>query len=66
MDVKHRIKGVWMKWREVLGVLYDKKIPMGLKGQYYRSIMRHIINILYILIHLLIIDLIHKICFCIY
>jgi hypothetical protein len=29
-----------MKWREVLVVLYDKRIPMRLKGKFYRSVVR--------------------------
>jgi hypothetical protein len=27
MDVKHRIRCGWMKWKEVLGILCDKRIP---------------------------------------
>jgi hypothetical protein len=38
MDVKHRIKCGWMKWRKALGVLCDKRIPMRLKGKFYWSI----------------------------
>jgi hypothetical protein len=29
-----------MKWREALDVLYDKKIPMKLKGKFYRIVVR--------------------------
>ena len=36
IDVKHRIKCGRLKWREASGVLCDKKIPMRLKGTFYR------------------------------
>ena len=39
-DVKHRIKCGWMKWREASGVLCDKRIPMRLKGKFYKSVVR--------------------------
>ncbi|XP_025410679.1 uncharacterized protein LOC112683737 [Sipha flava] len=31
MDVKHMIECDWMKWREALGILYNKRIPIRLK-----------------------------------
>jgi len=34
-DMNHRIKCGCMKWREASGILYDKSIPMRLKGQFY-------------------------------
>lgn len=34
-DVDHRIQCRWMKWRSALGVLYDRKVPLKLKGKYY-------------------------------
>jgi hypothetical protein len=40
MDVKHRVKCGWMKWRESSGVLCDNRIPMRLKGKFYKSVMR--------------------------
>jgi hypothetical protein len=40
MDAKYRIKCGWMKWREALGVLCDKRIPIRLKSKFYRSIVR--------------------------
>jgi len=39
MDVKLRIKFGWMKWREALSELCDKKIPMRLKGKFYKSVL---------------------------
>jgi len=26
-DVSHRIKAVWIKWRQASGILYDKRVP---------------------------------------
>ena len=26
-DVSHRIKTGWIKWRQALGILYDKRVP---------------------------------------
>jgi len=40
VDVKFRVVCGWMKWREALGVLCDKKILMRLKGEFYRSVVR--------------------------
>jgi len=40
MEVKHRIKCVWMKWREALDMLCDKIIPVKLKGKFYKSLGR--------------------------
>lgn len=42
MDVNHKIKGGWMKWREALGILCDKKVPMRLKDKFYRNVVRFI------------------------
>jgi len=28
-----------MKWREASGFLCDKRIPIGLKGNFYRSVV---------------------------
>lgn len=32
-DMKHNIKCGYMKWKEVVGLLYDKYIPVRLKDQ---------------------------------
>ncbi|XP_019237295.1 PREDICTED: uncharacterized protein LOC109217494, partial [Nicotiana attenuata] len=35
-DVTHRIGAGWMKWRLVFVVLCDKKVPLKLKGKFYK------------------------------
>ncbi|KAL6560456.1 hypothetical protein OROGR_004015 [Orobanche gracilis] len=39
-DVTHRIKAGWLKWRASTGVLCDKKVPLKLKGKFYRAAIR--------------------------
>ncbi|KAM3238309.1 hypothetical protein P3L10_013340 [Capsicum annuum] len=39
-DVSNRIGAGWMKWRLASGVLCDKKVPLKLKGKYYRATVR--------------------------
>jgi len=39
-DVKYRIRCEWIKGREMSGILYDKRIPMRLKGKFYKSVVR--------------------------
>ncbi|KAM3305906.1 hypothetical protein P3S67_012775 [Capsicum chacoense] len=39
-DVSNRIGAGWMKWRLASGVLCDKKVPLKLKGKYYRAAVR--------------------------
>ncbi|KAF3649171.1 putative spermidine hydroxycinnamoyl transferase-like [Capsicum annuum] len=36
-DVSNRIGAGWMKWRLASGVLCDKKVPLKLKGKFYKS-----------------------------
>nr|GEV36256.1 retrovirus-related Pol polyprotein LINE-1 [Tanacetum cinerariifolium] len=35
-DVTHRIQVGWLKWRAATGILCDKKVPLKLKGKFYR------------------------------
>nr|XP_043620167.1 uncharacterized protein LOC122592015 [Erigeron canadensis] len=39
-DVTHRIQAGWMKWRAATGVMCDKRIPLKLKGKFYRVAIR--------------------------
>ncbi|XP_060172285.1 uncharacterized protein LOC132603305 isoform X1 [Lycium barbarum] len=39
-DVSHRIGAGWMKWRLASGVLCDKKVPLKLKGRFYKVVVR--------------------------
>nr|GEY74399.1 hypothetical protein [Tanacetum cinerariifolium] len=39
-DVAYRIRAGWMKWRAASGVLCDKRIPLKLKGKFYRAAIR--------------------------
>jgi len=40
VDVNHRIQDGWLKWRRASGVLCDKKVPLKLKGKFYRTVVR--------------------------
>ena len=39
-DVSHRIKARWIKWRQVSGILSDKRVPQKLKGKFYRTTIK--------------------------
>ncbi|KAL5170138.1 LINE-1 retrotransposable element ORF2 protein [Glycine soja] len=39
-NVNHRIQAGWMKWRKTSGVLCDAKVPIKLKGKFYRTAVR--------------------------
>ena len=39
-DLSHRIKAGWLKWRQASGVLCDSRVPLKLKGKFYRTAIR--------------------------
>ena len=39
--VNGRIKVAWSKWRDLSGVIYDKKVPIKLKNKLYKTVVRH-------------------------
>ncbi|GLS47117.1 hypothetical protein GCM10007884_51210 [Methylobacterium brachythecii] len=39
-DIKHRIQAGWLKWRSASSVLCDRRIPLRLKGKFYRTAIR--------------------------
>ncbi|XP_019258534.1 PREDICTED: uncharacterized protein LOC109236773 [Nicotiana attenuata] len=39
-DVTHRIGKGWIKWMLAFGVLYDKHVPLRLKGKFYKVVFR--------------------------
>jgi hypothetical protein len=39
-DLSHRIKASWSKWRKISGVLCDPRVPLKLKGKFYRTVIR--------------------------
>jgi hypothetical protein len=36
-DASHRIKAGWLKWHQASSVLCDPKVPLKLKGKFYRT-----------------------------
>ena len=41
--VRQRIKATWCKWREITGVMYDRKIPRKLKSKLHKAIIRPVL-----------------------
>ncbi|MED6123750.1 hypothetical protein PIB30_118080 [Stylosanthes scabra] len=39
-DVNHRIQAGWLKWRSASDFICDKKVPLKLKGKFYRTTIR--------------------------
>jgi hypothetical protein len=39
-DVSHRIKLSWLKWHQASGVLCDLRVPLKLKGKFYKTAIR--------------------------
>ena len=42
-DVKHRIGAAWQKWKELSGVLCDKRMPSHIKGKVYKTMVRPVL-----------------------
>ena len=40
VDISHRIKAGWIKWRQASDILCDKRVPQKLKGKFYRTAIR--------------------------
>jgi hypothetical protein len=36
-DLSHRIKAGWLKWCQASGVLCDTRVPLNLKGKFYKT-----------------------------
>jgi hypothetical protein len=36
-NVSHRIKANWLKWHQAFGALCDLRVPLKLKGKFYRT-----------------------------
>ena len=39
-DINNRVKLAWMKWKQLTGVLCDKKVPIKLKTKVYKTVIR--------------------------
>jgi hypothetical protein len=39
-DLSHKIKAGWLKWRQAFDVLCDPRVPLKLKGKFYRTAIR--------------------------
>ena len=39
-DFKNRVRLAWNKWREVTGVICDKKVPVKLKHKIFKTVIR--------------------------
>jgi hypothetical protein len=41
-DASHIIKADWLKWCQASGVLCDPRVPLKLKGKFYRTVIRSV------------------------
>jgi len=42
-DVTARIAAAWKKWKELSGVLCDRRMPVAVKGKIYRTMVRPVL-----------------------
>jgi exonuclease III len=42
-DVKARVKAAWNKWREMSGIMCDKRMPIQLKAKVYKTVVRPVL-----------------------
>jgi len=43
-DIKARIAAAWKKWKELTGVLCDRRMPSAVKGKAYRTVVRPVLT----------------------
>ena len=44
-DVTYKIKARWIKWRNISGSVHGPRIPIMLKGKFYKSTIRQTLQI---------------------
>ena len=42
-EVKRRVQAGWKGWKKVLGVIYDRSLPAGVKGKVYSLVVRPVV-----------------------
>ncbi|KAI0505055.1 hypothetical protein KFK09_016012 [Dendrobium nobile] len=43
-DIINKIQVGWLKWRNASGLLCDRKVPLKLKGKFYKMVVRHALS----------------------